>query len=396
MKKLLGVLVFLVLSVALFFVWRWVTVQTPPTIFSGDNKQSTGYNIERGEFEWVSERLRRWYVQYVGKPAAAPTAGPPPAMMALPVKAAQARLEKVSAKLEAVGDLQAGESIVLRPEIAGRVSAIRFEEGHKARAGDVLVELNAEEQRSAYAQSEAALKLEQESFKRIKEVRAKNLVSQQQYDESFAKLQNAQAVLERDRVRLARTQLFAPFDGILGLRQVSLGEYVSPGQALVNLESVDPVKLDFKLAEKYAAHVVKGLKFEVDVDAWPGRTFHGEIQAVDPRLDEGTRTVKVRARLPNHDLALKPGMFARITLDLGHVRDALFVSEQAVLAKGSASMLFRIVDGKALLTPVTTGERRPGFVEISTGLKPGDWIVIDGQIKLRDGAPVVQLDKDMR
>ena len=356
MKKLFGVLL---LSVALYFAWRW-------------------------------------YAAHGAKPVSAPAASASIGMMAFPVKAAQARLEKVSAKIDAVGDLQAGESIVLRPEISGRVSAIRFEEGHKAKVGDVLIELNAEEQRSAYAQSEAALKLEVESFKRIKEVRAKNLVSQQQYDESLARLQNAQAVLERDRVRLSRTLLIAPFDGILGLREVSLGDYVSPGQALVNLESVDPIKLDFKLAEKYAAHVVKGLKFDVSVDAWPGRTFHGEIQAVDPRLDEGTRTVKVRARLPNHDLGLKPGMFARIALDLGHVRDALFVQEQAVQAKGSASMVFRIIDGKAVLSPVKTGERRPGFVEITSGINNADWIVIDGQIKLRDGAPVVQLDKDAR
>ena len=354
MKKLLGVLV---LCVAVFFAWHWFS--------------RLGVN-----------------------PAVAPAAGGPPKMMSLPVKAAPARREKVSAKIEAVGDLLAGESVVLRPEIVGRISAIRFEEGQKAKAGDLLVELNAEEQRSAYAQTQAALNLEEESFKRIRDVRAKNLVSQQQYDESLARLQNAQALLERDRVRLARTQLFAPFDGILGLRQVSLGDYVSPGQALVNLESVDPIKLDFKLAEKYASKVVKGLKLEVSVDAWPDRAFRGEVQAVDPRLDEATRTVKVRARLPNPDLALKPGMFARIVLDLGHLREALFVPEQAVQAKGSTSMLFRIVNGKAVLSPVKTGERRSGSVEITEGIKDGDWIVIDGQIKLRDGMPVIQLKQD--
>ena len=355
MKKLLGVLVF---ATALFFAWRW-------------------------------------YGQLGLKAVAAPPpqAGPP-AMMALPVKVAHAKRDKVSAKIEAVGDLVAGESIVLRPEIVGRIAAIRFEEGNKAKAGDLLLELNAEEQRSAYAQSQASLKLEQESFKRIRDVRAKNLVSQQQYDESLARLQNAEALLERDRVRLARTQLYAPFDGILGLRQVSVGDYVSPGQSLVNLESVDPIKLDFKLAEKFAAKLVKGLKLEVSVEAWPGRVFRGEVQAVDPRLDEPTRTVKVRARLPNPDLALKPGMFARIVLDLGHLRDALFVPEQAVQAKGSTSMVFRVVDGKAMLIPVKTGERRPGFVEIREGLNDGDWIVVDGQIKLRDGMPVMVMNKE--
>jgi membrane fusion protein (multidrug efflux system) len=357
MKMLFGVLVF---GVGLFFAW------------------------------W-------WHAHYRVAAVPAPATGGPPAMMAIamPVKAAPAKRERVSARIEAVGDLLAGESVVLRPEIVGRIAAIRFEEGQKAKAGDLLIELNAEEQRSAYAQSQASVKLEDESFKRIRDVRAKNLVSQQQYDESLARLDNAKALLERDRVRLARTQLYAPFDGILGLRQVSLGDYVSPGQVLVNLESVDPIKLDFRLAEKYASKIVKGLKLEVSVEAWPGRTFRGEVQAVDPRLDEATRTVKVRARLANPDLALKPGMFARVALDLGHVREALFVPEQAVQAKGSTSMVFRVINGKAVLTPVKSGERRPGFVEITEGIKDGDWIVIDGQIKLRDGAPVTQLNPEI-
>jgi membrane fusion protein (multidrug efflux system) len=336
----------------------------------------------------------RWYAQRGQTPAAPPAAsGPPKKAMAMPVKAAQAKREAIAAKVEAVGDLVAGESVVLRPEITGRISAIRFEEGRKVKAGDVLVELNADEQRSALAQSLSSVQVEQQSFQRIRDVRAKNLISQQQYDESLARLQNAQALLERDKVRLSRTVLQAPFDGIVGLRQVSLGDYVSPGQALVNLESVDPIKLDFKLPEKYAGKVAKGLKLEVGVDAWPGRTFAGEVQAVDPKLDDASRTVRVRARLANADLALKPGLFARLVLDLGYARPALFVPEQAVEAKGSTFSLFRVVDGKAVLTPVKTGARRPGFVEIVEGIKAEDSVVIDGQLKLRDGMPVMVLDK---
>ena len=313
--------------------------------------------------------------------------------MSLPVKAVQARREEISSKVEAVGGLIAGESVVLRPEIVGRIAAIRFEEGQKARAGDVLIELNADEQRSALAQSQASVSVEQQSFQRIRDVLAKNLVSQQQYDEALARLQNAQALLERDRVRLSRTSLQAPFDGIIGLRLVSLGDYVSPGQALVNLESLDPIKMDFQLPEKYSAQVIKGLKLEVSVDAWPGRVFRGEIQAVDPKLDEATRTVRVRARLANTGLALKPGMFARVALDLGHARQGLFVPEQALEAKGSTATLFRVVNGKAVLTVVKTGERHPGFVEIAEGLKADDWVVTDGQLKLRDGMPVIVINK---
>jgi len=352
-KKLLG---FLLLAGLLFFAWRWYE----PT------KQT---------------------------PSAAPTPSGPPPIRALPVKASQAHREDISSKLEAVGGLVAGESVVLRPEITGRVSAIRFAEGGKVKAGDVLIELNADEQRSALAQSQASLQMERQTFQRIRDMRAKNLASMQQYDESLARLQNAEALLERDRVRLSRTSLQAPFDGILGLRQVSLGDYLSPGQALVNLESIDPIKMDFQLPEKYAGQVVKGLKLDVSVDAWPGRIFRGEIQAVDPKLDEATRTIKVRARLANADLALRPGMFARVVLDLGRVRQGLFVPEQALEAKGSTATLFRIVDGKAVLTTVKTGERRPGFVEIAEGLRLEDWVVTDGQLKLRDGMPVTVINK---
>lgn len=353
-KKLLGALF---LAACLFFAWRW---------FAGQLSQPA-------------------------PPAALPQAVP--AMPPMPVKVAQAKREAVAAKVEAVGDLMAGESVVLRPEITGRIAAIRFEEGRKVKAGDVLVELNAEEQRAALAQSQSSVQVEQQSFQRIRDMRAKNLASQQQYDESLARLLNAQSLLERDRVRLSRTVLQAPFDGIIGLRQVSLGDYVSPGQALVNLEALDPIKLDFKLPEKYAAKVAKGLKVAVTVDAWSGRMFSGEILAVDPKLDEATRTVKARAKLGNADLALRPGMFARVVLDLGAARPALFVPEQAVEVKGSKSMLYRVVDGKALLTMVKTGERRPGFVEIAEGIKEGEWVVTDGQIKLHDGAAVTPIDK---
>jgi membrane fusion protein (multidrug efflux system) len=335
----------------------------------------------------------RWQAQPTQLPQTEPTATGPSPIQALPVKVAQAMREDISSKVEAVGGLIAGESVVLRPEIVGRIAAIHFEEGHKVKAGDVLIELNSEEQRAALAQSQASVQVEKQSFQRIRDVRSKNLVSQQQYDESLARLQNAEALMEGDRFRLSRTILRAPFDGIMGLRQVSIGDYVSPGQALVNLESLDPIKLDFQIPEKFAGQVAKGLKLEVSVDAWPGRAFHGEIQAVDPRLDETTRTVKVRARLANSDYALKPGMFARVVLSLGRVRKGLFVPEQALEAKGSTATLFRVIDGKAELAMVKTGERRPGLVEITEGLKPDEWVVTDGQLKLRDGMPVTAINK---
>jgi len=328
-----------------------------------------------------------------GTPVTPALSGREAGMQGMPVKAVRAWREKTATRVQAVGSLMAGESVILRPEIAGRIAAFHFSEGQKVRAGDTLVELNADEQRAALAQIEAQENLERQSFERIQAMRAKDLISQQLLDEAVARWKNARAQWDRDRVRLAKTRLLAPFSGILGLRQVSIGDYVSPGQALINLEAIDPIKLDFKIPEKYAGAVGGGLKIAISVDAYPGRSFAGEVYATDPRMDEGTRTVKLRARLPNADLALKPGMFARIDLNLGAPREAVFVPEQALVAKGSQASLFRVEGDKAVMTPVRTGERRPGSVEIVDGLTGGEWIVTDGQLKLRDGMPVMVMNQ---
>lgn len=311
-----------------------------------------------------------------------------PRMQAYPVKAVSAWRESSSAIVATVGSLMADESVVLRPEIAGRIAAFHFSEGQRVKVGDTLVELNADEQRAALAQIEAQENLERQSFKRIQAMRDRNLISQQLFDEAVARWKNAAAQLERDRVRLAKTRVVAPFSGVLGLRQVSIGDYVSPGQALINLEAIDPIKLDFKIPEKYAGQASSGLKIEAKVDAYAGRTFVGAVYAVDAKIDESTRTVKLRARLPNSDHALKPGMFARIELNLETTRDSVFVPEQAVMAKGSQAFVFLVEEGKAVMTAVKTGQRRPGSVEIVDGLAGGEWIVTDGQLKLRDGMAV--------
>jgi membrane fusion protein (multidrug efflux system) len=347
--KLLGLIV--ALALALFFVWRVYFSSPLP-------------------------------------PPSPPPAAAAPVMPPTPVVAARVLSERVEETADAVGGLDASDSVALRPEIAGRVSAIRFTEGQKVKAGEVLVDLDAEEQRANLAQSEAQAQMDKLSFQRIRDIRAKNLVSQQQCDEALAKLKNSEALRERDRVRLAKTRLLAPFDGVLGLRSVSVGDYVAPGQALVNLESLEPIRLDFMLPEKYAARLKRGERVEAQVDAWPGKTFKGAIHAIDPRLDEAARALRVRAHLPNAGHELKPGMAAQVRLQLGGARLALFAPEQAIVAKGSQTFVYRTKDGKAVATPVKIGMRRPGWVEIAEGLSEGEEIVVDGQIKLRDGTQV--------
>lgn len=320
-------------------------------------------------------------------PVAVETVKPPTG-----VKVALVWREQVDEDLHAVGSLLADEAVVLRPEIAGRIEAIRFSEGGRVAAGDVLFELNASENRAMLAQTEAQQLLDRQNFERVKEMRQKNLASAQQYDEVLAKLKYSNASVEKERIRLEKMVIRAPFAGVVGLRQVAVGDYVTEGQALVNLEALNPIKLDFKLPEKYAAFVRSGLPLTVGVEAYPGRDFGGVVYAVDPRLDAATRTLKVRARLQNASLLLRPGMFAKIRLGLKGMRDALFAPEQALILKGSDAYVYKVAGGKSFLTGVVTGLRRKGSVEIVAGLAAGDRVVTDGQTKLRDGAAVTVID----
>jgi len=317
-----------------------------------------------------------------------PSPGPPPAVG---VRVARVSKERVDDEITAVGTLAANESVVIRPELAARIEAIRFTEGAKVRTGDELFVLNADEIRATLAQAEAQQLLDRQNFERVKEMRRKNLTSVQQYDEVLAKLKVSDATVERERVRLAKMVIRAPFDGIIGLRVVSVGDYVSVGQDLVNLEAVDPVKLDFKIPEKFSGSISNGLAVTASVEAYPGRTFAGRIFAIDPRLDEATRTVRIRARLPNDRMLLRPGMFTRIRLGLAGTREALFVPEQAIVQKSSSAYVFRLAGDKVNMVEVTTGHHRQGAVEITSGLAPGDRVVTDGQTKLRDGATVLVL-----
>lgn len=311
--------------------------------------------------------------------------GPPPAV---PVEAVTATSGTVTLDVTAVGNLRAAESVRIRPEISGRIAAIRFSEGQAVQRGAELATLDATEYRAQLAESTAAAKLDALSFERAKELFKKKLISQQQYDEAAAKLAASQAKQSLDQARLAKTSLRAPFDGVLGLRQVSPGAYVQPGQDIVNLESIDPIKLDFRIPEAHAAQVRAGQKVEITVDAFPGRAFEATVYAVDPRIDEDTRTVLLRAHSTNPSGELRPGMFARVRLELERHENAVLVPEQALVPMGKDIFVYRIVDGKAAMTKVDIGQRRNAMVEIVKGVSTGDRVVTAGQMKIRDGTPV--------
>lgn len=322
--------------------------------------------------------------------AAAPPPGGPSAGM--PVEASVIKAAPLSRDIIAVGGLRSAESVVLRSEIAGRISALRFSEGQPVKAGQVLVELDDSVHRAEVDQVKAAHALARRNHDRAVELLARNLVSQADHDTAQANLDVAAANLALAQARAAKTRITAPFDATAGLRQVSPGDYVKEGQDLVNLEDLSTIKLDFRLAEATLQALAIGQKVRVQVDAYPGQEFIGEIYAIDPRAADQTRSIGVRARLPNRDGRLRPGLFARVMLEVSNRAQALLVPEQAIFPQGEKLFVYTVEDGKATLHPVTIGQRTGGQAEITSGLKDGDTVITAGHQKIGPGAAVTPIN----
>ncbi|MBI3606472.1 MAG: efflux RND transporter periplasmic adaptor subunit [Nitrospirae bacterium] len=314
-------------------------------------------------------------------------------MRGMPVEAARVRVGAVTDEIAAVGSLSANESVVIRSEIPGRIASIDFVEGRTVKPGDALFRLDSAEAAAQVAQIEATLGLNRDNVERAKPLREAALISPQDFDQLAAKLKESEASLAVARERLNKTAIRAPFGGTLGLRQVSPGDYVQPGQALVNLEDVSTVKVDFRVPEARLGHLAVRQPVTVRVDAFPAGTFTGMIEALDPHLDTATRTVIVRARIPNPQGALLPGMFARVAVVVADRPNAVLIPEQAVVPVGDDAFVFRVVEGKAVIVKVVIGRRKDGEAEIVSGLSPEDVVVTGGQMKIRDGAPVTVINQ---
>jgi membrane fusion protein (multidrug efflux system) len=290
--------------------------------------------------------------------------------------------------ITAVGSLRSDESVTLRPEVAGRISAIGFQEGHRVAKGALLVQLDPAVPEAEVAQARANLTLAKTKYERAVDLAKSNFISSQAKDEADNNLKIAAAALQLAEAKLAKMQLRAPFSGIIGLRTVSVGDYVKEGADLVNLESIDPLKLDFRVPEVFMRQVAVGQSLQVQLDALPGKTFDGRVLAVNPLVDAAGRAVVIRALVRNPDTSLRPGMFARVRLITRDARDALVLPEQALVPQGDQQFVYRIVDGKAVRTKVEVGQRRDASVEVLNGVTKDDVVVTAGQLKLRDGQQV--------
>jgi membrane fusion protein (multidrug efflux system) len=237
-------------------------------------------------------------------------------------------------------------------------------------------------------QANANLTLAKAKYERAVDLQKRGFISSQARDEAENNLKVAEAALTLAQARLAKTEIKAPFTGLIGLRQVSVGDYVKEGADLVNLESVDLLKVDFRVPEIYLKQVRVGQVMEVTLDALPGKAFEGRIFAINPLIDAAGRSILIRAQVQNPDAALRPGMFVRVRLITREMADALVVPEQALVPQGQEQYVYRVIDGKAVRTKVEVGQRSDGRVEIVGGLEPDEVVVTAGQLKLRDGTQV--------
>jgi membrane fusion protein (multidrug efflux system) len=314
---------------------------------------------------------------------AAAAAGP-----AVAVEAVSASTASMPQMITAVGSLRSDESVTLRPEVAGRVVAIGFEEGRPVAKHAILVKLDPAINAAEVQQAKANMTLAKAKYERAADLQKQGFISGQARDEAENNLKVAEAAEALAAAHLAKTEIRAPFSGIIGLRSVSIGDYVKEGQDMVNLESIDPLKVDFRVPEMYLKQVQVGQTLEVALDALPGKTHQGKVTAINPLVDAAGRAIVIRAIVRNPDTALRPGMFARVKLITKEALDALVLPEQALVPQGEDQYVFRVVDGKAVRTKVEVGQRRDSRVEILKGVAPGDTIVTAGQLKIRDGTPV--------
>jgi len=323
-------------------------------------------------------------------PQARPGGGARPG---IPVEMAVVQTRPFVEQEIAIGSLASDESVIIRSEIAGRIDRIAFEEGQRIARGELLVTIDDSIYRAEFDQAEARLNLSRANYDRALDLQKRGAGTQRALDEAASKLQEDRATLDLARARLERTEIQTPFAGVIGIRRVSPGDYIMAGQEIVNLEAIDPIKVNFGLPEMLLSAVSEGQSINVSVDAFPGEVFSGEVYAINPRIDAAGRNVELRARIANPDGRLRPGLFARVAIIFSRQDDAVMIPERALVPVQGRQTVFVVEDGKAVSRAIETGGRDDDMVQVMSGLSAGETIITGGQLKVREGMPVADADK---
>jgi membrane fusion protein (multidrug efflux system) len=303
------------------------------------------------------------------------------------VVSAVAKTKPLGVVIEAVGTARANESVDVTSKVSNTVAAIRFEEGDRVRRGQVLVELDATEARAALAEAEAALAESENQFKRSRDLYAQQALSIAQLDQIEATLKANRARVDVARARLADTYVRAGFDGRTGFRRVSVGSLVAPGTVVTTLDDTSIIKLDFTVPETFLYVLTKGLPITASTVGLPGKEFHGKVSHLDSRVDPVTRSITVRAEIPNENGLLRPGMFMTVSLR-GQQTPSLVIPEEAIVPEQGKAYVYALEDGIAKRREVRLGKRRPGEVEIVSGLVENERVIVEGTQNVRDGSRV--------
>lgn len=312
-------------------------------------------------------------------------AGGPPAM---PVEAAVARTDTVVDAILATGQIEALQSIELRPDIEGRISAILVREGSSVSQGTALFKVDDAELTALVARAEADRDLAQQSLARTRDLLGQEASSQAELERAEATARSNEAQLELLKVRLDRTTVRAPFTGVAGQRRVSLGDYVTTDTRLLALQTVSPQRVSFQVPERYADQLKPGQQVTFRVAALPGKEFAGRVDFVDPVVQLPGRTILVKAVVPNPKRELQAGMFIEARLATAVRPNAVIVPEDAVIPLQGANYVWVVATGKATRRQVELGVRTPGFVEVKSGVEADEQVVVGGQERLGEGAPV--------
>jgi len=313
------------------------------------------------------------------------------------VEVAKVETQTLVDETQAVGSLRSRQGVMLRPEVGGRVKQIFFNDGQRVRKGQVMVQFEDQLQQAQLSQAKAELSIAEANHKRNQELVAQNFISKRSLDESGAALEVARAKLALADATLQRLKVLAPFDGITGLKQMNVGDYLKDGADMVNIEDLDAVLLDFRLPERFQAKIRAGQKAQLTVDALPGRPFMAVVQAVDPLIEANGRSVGVRGCIDNRQHQLRPGMFARVNAVFGSRENAMVIPEEAIIPQGGRTFVVKVVPGEkpdSLMSErvaVKTGLRVPGKVEILDGLAAGDTVVTAGHQRLQKDGTVVRV-----
>lgn len=309
-------------------------------------------------------------------------AGGPVVIEAEPVRVAEL-LDAVTA----VGTLRSSESVVLKSEIPGRIARVMFADGSQVAKGDALIVFDASVQQALVNQARAERDLAAAKLKRTEELFQKKFLSAAALDDAKATEEIAAAKLALAQANLDKMTIRAPFAGQIGIRQVSVGDYLKEGVELVNLEDLSSMKADFRVPEQISGRLAVGQTVQLQSDAFPGASFPAKVVAIDPAVDASGRSLLLRAELRDVSRRLKPGMFVRVRLVLESRPNAIVIPEEALVTAQNRLTVFKVVEGKAVATPVVTGLRsqldQRAVVEVIKGLAPDDVVVTAGQIKIR-------------